>query len=606
MDQQLKQKNQLKQISEIIMNCVERDEEKIVQFFSSLVKCETPSPPGDTREAMAMVQSYLDIEGLPYRQVNAKDTMPNIISSVQMPSEGRHLMFNGHLDVLPAGDEPGWTDDPWSGKIVNGRVWGRGTSDMKAGVTAMLFAYTYLSQLRDQLKGKLSLTIVSDEETGYGRGTGFMFEQIESEMEADCVLSAEPSGTDAISFASKGYMQFSVRVATRGAISGYPNESKSSIRIATDIIRDLDELEGIEVDVPSSITDILSNPQRREQYNESRGEGAAEILPLITVNVGTIEGGNSPSVISPDCIFSVSVVLPVGADPYTIFSKARDIVSRYPEAEIKLEGVDSADVSDPDSEMARILQETVEDLGWNKPVLVPDVAISDCRYWRYRGTPAFWYGPDGSNCSAANESVSIKELLHLVRTHALAATQYLMNNYIEEDTEEKSVEGSAVSEEKPKFAAHKPEIKSLPALRVARIMAKAKSFNHINLIIGPMFNQLYLSLTQAGVIVGAVSLATFEEDVDGNGLIVTAAFPVGPEVVSGDGFEVVVLSGVEAAVTTVHRGSESTAATWNNLRRWISREGYRPQEVYREFYIVAQPNPQELWATELQQLVTRR
>lgn len=171
MDQQLKQKNQLKQISEIIMNWVERDEEKIVQFFSSLVKCDTPSPPGDTREAMAMVQSYLDIEGLPYRQVNAKDTMPNIISSVQMPSEGRHLMFNGHLDVLPAGDEPGWTDDPWSGKIVNGRVWGRGTSDMKAGVTAMLFAYTYLSQLRDQLKGKLSLTIVSDEETGYGRGT---------------------------------------------------------------------------------------------------------------------------------------------------------------------------------------------------------------------------------------------------------------------------------------------------------------------------------------------------------------------------------------------------------------------------------------------------
>ncbi|MEK4288691.1 hypothetical protein BSK59_03160 [Paenibacillus odorifer] len=163
-----------------------------------------------------------------------------------------------------------------------------------------------------------------------------------------------------------------------------------------------------------------------------------------------------------------------------------------------------------------------------------------------------------------------------------------------------------MSEEKPKFAAHKPEIKSLPALRVARIMAKAKSFNHINPIIGPMFNQLYLSLTQAGVIVGAVSLATFEEDVDGNGLIVTAAFPVGPEVVSGDGFEVVVLSGVEAAVTTVHRGSESTAATWNNLRRWISREGYRPQEVYREFYIVAQPNPQELWATELQQLVTRR
>ncbi|MCY8979234.1 M20/M25/M40 family metallo-hydrolase [Bacillus halotolerans] len=596
------QENQLKQVRDQIMEWVEQDEEKIVEIFSRLVQCETPSPPGDTREAMALVQSYLDAEGLPYKEVNAEETMPNIISSVQMSSEGRHLMFNGHLDVLPAGDEPGWTDDPWSGKIADGRVWGRGTSDMKAGVTAMLFAYTYLSRLREQLTGKLSLTLVSDEETGYGRGTGYMFEQIESEMEADCVLSAEPSGTDAISFASKGYMQFTVRVATRGAISGYPNESKSSIRIATDIIRDLDELEGIKVNVPPSIAGILSDPQQRERYDELRGKDSAEILPLITVNVGTIEGGSSPSVISPDCTFSVSVVLPVGTDPYVVFSKARDIVARYPEAKFEFEGVDSADVSDPESEMAIILQETVEGLGWTKPEMTPDVAMSDCRYWRYRGTPAFWYGPDGSNCSAANESVSIEELLHIVRTHALAAAQYLIKDHIEED----DTEGSTLTEKKTKFAVHN-EIKSVPSVRVARITAKAKSFDDIDPVIGPLFDQLYHSLTEAGVSVG-VPLATFEEDEDGDGyeLIVAAAFSVGPEVVSGDGFEVVELPGFESAATRVHRGSESTDAAWNRLRRWISKQGYRPKEVYREFYIVAEPNPQELWATELQQLVTRR
>ncbi|MCW3792662.1 M20/M25/M40 family metallo-hydrolase [Paenibacillus sp. LS1] len=597
----------MEQIRDQIMKWVERDEEKIVDFFSRLVQCETPSPPGDTRQAMALIQSHLDAEGLTYKEVNAEEIMPNIISSVQMPKEGRHLMFNGHLDVLPAGDEPGWTDDPWSGKVEDGRVWGRGTSDMKAGVTAMLFAYSYLSQLRDQLKGKLSLTLVSDEETGYGRGTGYMFEQIESEMEADCVLTGEPSGTDTISFASKGYMQFVVRVATRGAISGYPNESKSSIRIATDIIRELDELEGIKVDVPSSITDILSDPQRHERYDKLRGAGAASILPLITVNVGTIQGGSSPSVISPECNFSVSVVLPVGADPYVVFSKARDIISRYPEAEIELEGVDSADVSDPDSEMAQILQETVMGLGWAKPEMVPDVAISDCRYWRYRGTPAFWYGPDGSECSAANESVAIEELLHLVRTHALAAVQYLNQSPIDGmDKKEISSEESNGSETKTKKVIQKPEIKSLPSLRVARITAKAKSFNDVDSIIGPLFDQLYYSLNEAGVSVGVVPLATFEEDEEGNGyeLIVSAAYPVGPEVVSGEGYEVIELPSLESAVTTVHRGSESTEATWNKLRRWIGRHGYRPQEVYREYYIVAHPNPRELWATELQQLIT--
>lgn len=415
----------LKQIREQVMDWVTRDEEKIVELFSRLVQCETPSPPGDTREAMALVKSYLEAEGLPFKEVTAEESMPNLISSVRMPREGRHLMFNGHLDVLPAGQEPGWSDDPWSGKVADGRVWGRGTSDMKAGVTAMLFAYTYLSRLSEDLSGRLSLTLVSDEETGNGLGTGYLFEQIESEMEADCVLSAEPSGTGAVCFASKGYIQFTVRVATRGAISGYPNASKNSIHIATDIIRDLGALENIEVNLPSSITAILADPQRRERHDALMGKGTAELLSLITVNVGTIEGGSSPSVIAPDCEFSVTVVVPVGTDPHAISAQAREIVERYPEAEFELEGADAADISDPDSEMAVILQETVEGLGRAKPEMAPEIAISDCRFWRYRGTPAYWYGPEGGECSAADESVAIEDVLHIVRTYALAAAQFL-------------------------------------------------------------------------------------------------------------------------------------------------------------------------------------
>lgn len=53
---------------------------------------------------------------------------------------------------------------------------------MKAGVTAMLFAYTYLSRLKDLLGGKVSLTLASDKETGYERGTGYLFEQMELEI----------------------------------------------------------------------------------------------------------------------------------------------------------------------------------------------------------------------------------------------------------------------------------------------------------------------------------------------------------------------------------------------------------------------------------------
>lgn len=296
---------------------------------------------------------------------------------------------------------------------------------MKAGVTAMLFAYAYLHQLREHLHGRLSIAIASDEETGMGRGTGYMFEQIESDMMADCVLSAEPGGTQAITFSSKGYLHFTVEVETRGAIAGYPNASSSAIDIAIAIIRDLETLEEMKFELPSSISTRLADPEFREWLDEYYGKGTAGLIPSTSVNVGTIHGGSSASVISPDCVFEVAVVIPVGADPNLVLKKASTIVAKYPEAQIHIEGVDAADISDPDHEMSRILQDTVTDLGWPRPQLVPDVAISDLRYWRTRGTPGFWYGPDGEHVSAANESVEVEEILHLVRTYVIAAARYL-------------------------------------------------------------------------------------------------------------------------------------------------------------------------------------
>lgn len=65
---------------------------------------------------------------------------------------------------------------------------------------------------------------------------------------------------------------------------------------------------------------------------------------------------------------------------------------------------------------------------WPKPKLAPDIAISDLRYWRYRGIPGFWYGPNGDNVSAANEYVEIEQVLHLVRTYVLASAQYLQKH----------------------------------------------------------------------------------------------------------------------------------------------------------------------------------
>ena len=78
---------------------------------------------------------------------------------------GRHLVLNGHIDVFPVADATArdWSRDPWGGQIVDGKIYGRGVADMKAGTTASIFTYAYLHSVKAGLKGRLTLTAVSDE-----------------------------------------------------------------------------------------------------------------------------------------------------------------------------------------------------------------------------------------------------------------------------------------------------------------------------------------------------------------------------------------------------------------------------------------------------------
>ena len=67
--------------------------------------------------------------------------MPNLLAATAFARPGRHLVLNGHIDVFPAGDRARWTHDPLSGAIVDGRLHGLGTVDMKCGTTASIFTY---------------------------------------------------------------------------------------------------------------------------------------------------------------------------------------------------------------------------------------------------------------------------------------------------------------------------------------------------------------------------------------------------------------------------------------------------------------------------------
>src|SRR5215467_3884031 len=113
---------------------------------------------------------------------------PNIVATWKGTGGGRSLLLNGHTDVIPVGGG-GWTDDPWSATVKNGRIYGRGSCDMKSGVAGHVLAVQYLKELGLTPKGDVMINIVIDEEVS-GHGT---LDTVIRGYKADAGISGETS-----------------------------------------------------------------------------------------------------------------------------------------------------------------------------------------------------------------------------------------------------------------------------------------------------------------------------------------------------------------------------------------------------------------------------
>lgn len=123
---------------------------------------------------------------------------------------GRSLMLNGHVDVVPPGDLAAWSDDPFSGRVADGQVFGRGACDMKGGVVAALYALLELRRAETPLAGDVLLSVVVGEEDG-GLGT---YAMLDRGWRADACVITEPTNLDLL-VANGGALTFRLRVPGR-------------------------------------------------------------------------------------------------------------------------------------------------------------------------------------------------------------------------------------------------------------------------------------------------------------------------------------------------------------------------------------------------------
>ena len=408
-----------------LLSWIDRDRDLLVKFLSDFVARPSPNPPGDTKVAAAFLRDSIEALGAPIGYRTAKPDWPNVVGSFDCAAMGKHLVLNGHIDVFPAGPADTWSRDPWSGAIVDGKVHGRGAVDMKCGTAASVWTYVYLYRLREKLKGKLTLTCVSDEETGGTWGAKWLVDTFPDEFRGDCMLNGEPSTPSTIRFAEKGTLRVMFEIATPGAHAAYTHMSKNAIRIAADLVRDLYALEDLPVPLSEDVRHATETG--RAVMDRALGEGAGRILDRVTVSAGVISGGVKINVLPGNCRLEVDIRLPVGLTHAAMMAELERITARYPEARLTPIWTHSAEPStcDPNHPMVGILQGAVESLGRPKPAPVVSLGATDCKHWRHRDVPAYVYGCTPNNMAKGDEWIAIDEYLHVLRTHVLAAATYL-------------------------------------------------------------------------------------------------------------------------------------------------------------------------------------
>jgi succinyl-diaminopimelate desuccinylase len=224
-------------VKERVLRAVDELADEVVAFTSELVRIPTVNPPGERYEECArligdrlkrggLAVEYLPAEGRP--EHTRSHPRLNVVGTRPGKAKGPVVHLNGHFDVVPAGQ--GWTVDPFGGSVRDGKIWGRGTGDMKAGLAAAVYAVEALRRAGAETAGALEVSGTVDEESGGFAGMAFLAETGRiAKGRTDYVIIPEPLGVDRICIGHRGVWWFEVELRGRIAHGSMPFLGVSAI-----------------------------------------------------------------------------------------------------------------------------------------------------------------------------------------------------------------------------------------------------------------------------------------------------------------------------------------------------------------------------------------
>jgi succinyl-diaminopimelate desuccinylase len=372
-----------------ILSLVEEQGDAILGLAADLVGIPSENPPGDVDAVFAYAARHLEELGFTLERISPAPGRENLVATVDTRRPGPHVVLNAHLDTFPIGDASAWSRPPLAGAIEGDTLYGRGASDMKGGAAAFMTVLRLIDVVREDLVGRVSLTLVCDEETFGPHGARHLLD-VRPDLTGDVLLSSEPSTPAVVRYAEKGMAWGECTFRGTGGHAAYPADGPTPIE--------------------SAAAFVLALPSLEEHG--------------VVVNAGVIAGGTSVNMRADLCTVQVDVRVPLGSSTADMIDRVAELAAEHG-GDYRVWNRFEPNASDRGHPIFTLLCDHAEQVTGTRPALACGLGCTDARLWRARGVPAAVYGPSPTGMGGPDEALVRRELLDVVRVHALAVCDYL-------------------------------------------------------------------------------------------------------------------------------------------------------------------------------------
>jgi succinyl-diaminopimelate desuccinylase len=412
------------------MERLESMADEMVEFAQELVRIPTVNPPGENyRDCAELIGArlakfdyevaYIEAGGM----AEHTDRFPrvNVIGELRNAQGRPRLHFNGHFDVVPAGE--GWTVDPFGGIVRDGKIFGRGAADQKAGIAASIFAVEALRRAGVRLAGAIEQSGTVDEESGGFAGMAYLAEHgYISRDRTDFAILTEPLNVHRICLGHRGVYWFEVATLGRIAHGSMPFLGVSAI---------------------SKMADFLAHVERELQPVLRRRATAMPVEPpearRPSININSIHGGQFTNGLQSPCVadrceavFDRRFLIeePLEQVREEIRAILRSMAARDPDFRYEIRDLMTVHPaqSDASSPLVKTMAGAVHDVLGAEPPLIASPGTYDQKHVMRLGhvDQCIAYGP-GLLCMAhqPDEYCRVDHLIEASKAMALAAMRLL-------------------------------------------------------------------------------------------------------------------------------------------------------------------------------------